>query len=126
MNIETNGIGGHVPSILRGALRARKLSASVYEKPTKQAKNPGILAAFEPSMQSGALWAHVSVIERVRTQMLQWNPMVSNQEDDYLDAAAKAIADEPVRIGRVVTPGNLDPMRGWRPTQGEYTVTVEI
>jgi hypothetical protein len=125
VNVETNGIGGHVPSILRGALRARKLSASVYERQSTKAKNPSILAAFEPNMQSGALWAHVSVIERVRTQMLQWNPQVSNQPDDYLDAAAKAIDDEPVRIGRVVAAGNLDPMRGWRPTQGEYTVTVE-
>lgn len=124
IRVETNGIGGHVPSILRGALKARGLQCGVLEEDAVTNKNKRILGAFEPVLTSGLLWAHVSVIEAVTPQMREWNPAVQQQPDDHLDSGAGAISSEPVRVGRIVLQPVEVARREWRPAGGvvEYEV----
>lgn len=126
IEVETNGIGGHAPAVLRGALKSRHLHCAVSEKHTTGNKNKRILSAFEPPMSGQYLWAHVDVIDTVWNQMKDWNPSVTDQPDDHLDSCAGAIASEPVRIGknlvRILTgSGRQD----WRPGTGVYEVEVE-
>lgn len=126
VDVETNGIGGHVPSILRGAIRRRGLPCSVREVASTGNKNKRILAALEPPLRSGYLWAHVSVLDVIEHQMRDWNPAISDQPDDYLDAGAGAIAAEPVRIGKVVANRDARERPCWRPIGGVFEVDFEI
>jgi hypothetical protein len=121
--VETNGIGGHVPSILRGALRRRNLPCGVTEKASTGNKNKRILNAFEPVLRSGYLHVHSSVLPVIEHQMRDWNPSVADQPDDYLDAAASAIVAEPVRIGKLIAPGKDREDYGW---QGGGVVEYEL
>lgn len=123
VEVETNGIGGHVPSILRGALRRRNLPCGVSEIASTGNKNKRILNAFEPVLRSGYLHVHSSVLAVIEHQMRDWNPAVSDQPDDYLDAAAGAIMSEPVRIGKRVAPGTARDHYGWQAGEGS---TVEV
>jgi hypothetical protein len=52
---------------------------------------------------------------------------VTEQPDDYLDAQAECLNDQPTRIGKGPKVGNPDPRQGhdWRPSAGVYEVTVE-
>jgi hypothetical protein len=126
VDCETNGVGAHVPNILRGAFKARGLRCAVLECPESRNKATKILGGLEPGLQSGTLWAHVSVIETVRTQMREWNPAITEQPDDYLDAAAGAILAEPCRIGKVVAGTSEQMRREWRPTSGVYEATLDF
>jgi len=125
--IETNGVGTNAPDLLRGALKARRIPAAAVGEHEVRNKNKAILGAFDGPLSSGLLWAHVSVMEVVEDQMRDWNPAVQQQPDDYLDAGAKAIADEPVRVGRV--PGTVGKQTrahrdDWRPAAGTHEMTV--
>lgn len=126
VDVETNGIGGHVPNILRGALKARRLRCHVHEVSTTGEKNRRILAGLEPGLQSGTLWAHVSVVEAVSTQMREWSPITTNQPDDYLDCAAGAILAEPVRVGKVVSQQSDEIRREWRPNSGVFDAPLDM
>lgn len=121
--VEVNGIGGHVPAILRGALKQRKLRCGVSEDDARSNKNQDILGVFEPALSAQYLWVHESVLDAVETQMREWNPGVKEQPDDYLDCAARAILAEPVRIGRQVA-GKQAPeeTEHWAQGAGEYEV----
>lgn len=123
--VETNGIGGHVPSILRGALKARGLTCGVTENPETKNKNKRILGAFEPAMKGAYLWAHVDVLDEIWDEMKDWNPSIQNQADDNLDSGAGCIEQEPVRIGKVIGKVDKQEFKDWRPTGGIYEVTVE-
>lgn len=122
--VETNGVGTHAPNLLKGALKARRLACGVKGMPTTGNKQAKILGAFEPPLSGGYLWAHVSVLEQVEAQMQQWNPAATNQADDFLDAAADAINDEPVRIGRKVGNPTATQTDDWRPSAGVYEVEI--
>lgn len=125
--VETNGIGGHVPSILREALRQQGITCGVTEQPSTGNKQRRILAAFEPAISSARLWVHRSVWKTVAAQFRGFDPSQTNQEDDYLDAAAGAIMAEPVRIGKPVGGRNV-PRAGrdnWMPASGTFDVTFE-
>ncbi|MFN7339711.1 MAG: phage terminase large subunit [Opitutia bacterium] len=130
IEVETNSIGGHVPSILRGAIKRRRLACGVGEDAVRSNKNADILAALEPPLTSGYLWAHVSVIDTIEHQMRDWNPAVTEQPDDYLDCAARAILAEPVRIGKVVgQKGGIPPgpsLQDWRPNGGVHEVELDL
>jgi len=124
--VETNGIGGHTPSILRGALKARKLHCSVSEVHTTGNKNRRILAAFEPPLSGQYLWAHVDVIDTVWDQMKDWNPTITDQPDDHLDSASGAMDDEPVRVGRGSAGTDGKRMDDWRPSGGVHDVELVV
>lgn len=126
--VETNGIGGHVPTIVREALRQRGLVCGVTAQASNTNKQRRILSAFEPAISSGRLWVHRSVWATVSGQFRGFNPAVTNQEDDYLDAAAGAIMAEPVRIGKPVggVKNLTAPTRdNWAPQSGVFDVKFE-
>lgn len=102
VDVETNGIGGTWPAILRSAFRQRRLQCAVRAVESRGNKNERILAALEPPLRARHLWAHVSVLDAVEAQMRDWNPALRVQADDHLDSGAGAIAAEPVRIGSAV------------------------
>lgn len=128
IEVETNGVGTHVPAILRGALRRRGLQCGVAERASTMNKQKRILAGLEPPLRSGYLWAHVSVLAIVEDQMRDWNPAFTDQADDYLDCAAGAILAEPVRIGQLVAPPkeSLRQFGDWRPGGGVCEVEMDF
>lgn len=130
VDVETNGIGGHVPAILRGALKRRRIACGVRDEPAKGNKNEAILSALEPPLRSGYLWAHVSVIAAIEQQMREWNPAVKEQPDDYLDCAARAILTEPARIGKkggeLSRKTNGQQPHDWRPNGGVHEVELDL
>lgn len=122
--IETNGPGGFVPAIARKHLK--RLGISVTDDFAKSNKNKDILDAFEGPLSSGFLWAHTSVDSGpAADQMLEFNPAITTQADDYLDAAARAIKATPVRIGRVFGNPNASAVKDWRPSAGVFEVELE-
>lgn len=129
VTVETNGIGKFAPSFLRMAFKQRGLSCGISEEPAVANKNKRILEAIEPVLTSGMLWAHTSVLDQIEGQMRDWNPEVADQPDDYLDAGAGALTDQPVRVGKLVAKvGNpTDRQRDdWRPSAGTHEVELEL
>jgi hypothetical protein len=126
VTVETNGIGGFAPAVLRAALKQRKIRCGVVEEHSTANKNKRILEAFEPLLLSrGMLWAHVDVLRGpFWQQMRDWNPATANQPDDLLDASAGAIAETPERfkgIGKAQDTGADD----WRPYAGTAEAVFE-
>lgn len=129
--LETNGIGGFAGSFLRMALKQRRLACGITEVQAVTNKNIRILEALEPPLNGGMLWAHTSVLDGpMWDQMKDWNPAVRNQPDDLLDAAAGALTDQPVRIGKLVAANSREPDQlgagGWRPSSGTHEVELEL
>lgn len=133
VTIETNGIGGFAPAFLKAAIKQSRLRCGVSEITSSANKNRRILEAFEGPLNSGQLWAHVSVLDGPTwDQMRDWNPAVPNQPDDHLDSGAGALVETPERIGRAVEAGSgvwnatAKGNDDWRPSAGEHEVELEI
>lgn len=129
VSVETNGIGGFAPAVLKAALKQAKVhDCGVSEITSSANKNKRILESIEAPLTSGTLWAHVSVLDGPAfTQMRDWNPAISEQPDDHLDSLAGAMNETPERIGRVSAGWN-QPTRGredWRPSAGVHEVELE-
>lgn len=135
VSVETNGIGGFAPAVLRAALKQRGITAcAVVEVDSRANKNKRILEAIEPLLLSrGMLWAHVDVLRDPESkepaplwvQMRDWNPGVQGQPDDLIDAVAGAITETPERFrgkGGISPPG---PDEDWRPTAGVFEVAFD-
>lgn len=127
VTIETNGVGTHAPNLLKAALKARRIRCGVEGRHNSANKNSKILGAFDAPLSSGYLWAHVSVLDAVEEQMRNWNPAVKEQPDDFLDAQAECLNDQPTRIGRGPKVENATPHErdDWRPSSGVFEVEVE-
>lgn len=125
--IETNGIGGFAPAVMKAALKQRKLTCGVAEEPSVANKNKRILEAFEPVMSANMLWAHVDVLEGpLWDQMKDFNPGTQNQADDYIDVSAAAITDTPERIRvHVKESSQVTASHDWRPSAGVHEVVFE-
>lgn len=126
VTIETNGIGGLAPGFMKMALKQRRLKCGVSTVDAVANKNVRILEALEPLLQSSMLWAHTDVLAGpLWDQAKDWNPAIRNQPDDFLDAGAGAVTDQPARIGQLS--GNVTPDRGddWRPTTGVYEAALD-
>lgn len=131
VSIETNGIGGFAPAVLKAALKQARLQCGVGEIHSTALKNKRILEGIEGPLNSGQLWAHTSVTSGPAfNQMRDWNPAIQNQPDDHLDSLSGAISETPERIGRAVDgEGWNAPGKGpddWRPSAGEHEVELEI
>lgn len=125
--VEVNGPGAFAPPILRKALAGT--GCGVSDDSSTENKNKRIVEAFEAPLAGGFLWAHVDVIEVVAEQMRDWKPTVKEQADDYLDAAAGAIKEQPMRIGKVIgkvidLPENSR-AGAWRENAGVFEVQFE-
>lgn len=124
--VETNGIGAFVPTVLKRALKQEELRCAVKEVVQSSNKNERILAGLESPLASGVLWAHVDVLDGpMWDQMKDWNPIIKNQPDDYLDSGAGAILQAPVRINHLVGKPTADSGKDWRQSAGVYDVTFE-
>ena len=128
ITVETNGIGKFAPTVLRAALKQRGIGAcGVKEIDSSAQKNKRILEAFEPLMLSRMLWAHVSVSQgQAFVEMREWNPAVTNQPDDHLDAGAGAITDQPERLSDSFRNRNADDREDWRPGHGVFEAELEL
>jgi hypothetical protein len=127
VSVETNGIGGFAPTVLRAALKQAKVyDCGISEIQSTANKNKRILEAWEDPLASGTVWAHTSVIDGpAYGQMRDWNPAVADQPDDHLDSGAGAISETPERIGRFVgwnPPGSE--RDDWRPATGIHEVEL--
>lgn len=133
VSVETNGIGGFSPAVLKGALKQRGLLCGVQEVHSTALKNKRILESLEPLLTTAdQLWAHVSVIDGpLYEQMRDWNPAVQEQPDDYLDATAGACAEQPERVGQAIAPPDQAGIPAqtaadsWRPSSGVHEVELE-
>lgn len=125
--LETNGAGTFAPQVLKAALKQAKLQCGVAGEPSTANKNRVILDAFEPVLSSGTLWAHESVLDGpTYDEMRDFNPAISDQPDDYIDAGARAITDTPERIGGrgLIAPESA--RDDWRPSAGVHDVELEF
>ena len=96
ITIETNGIGGGLPEIMRDCAIKRGKNIYVNRVSNNKAKSDRILGAIEPVLNTGRLHAHIRVQKTpLMAEMLGWSPLVTNSHDDGLDAIAGAIAQIP-------------------------------
>ena len=110
-------MGVHAPAFVRTCFKQRRIQCGVVEVQASVRKEIRILEALEPLMSSGMLWAHVDALNGpMWDQMRDWNPAATNQPDDYLDAGAGAVTDQPARIGQTVRIESASPADDWRPS----------
>jgi hypothetical protein len=127
VTVETNGIGGFAPAVLKACLKQRRLQCGVSEIHSTGNKNGRILEALEPLLLSGMLWAHVSVADGDATeQMRSWNPAVASQPDDHLDACAGAVTETPQRVGQMVGNPTATDRDDWRPSAGVFEAELHV
>lgn len=128
--IETNGIGGFAPTLLRQALKSRGLNCGVIEHHETRNKQIRILEALDAPLQSRFLWAHVSVADKdtcpAFDQMRDFNPEIKDQPDDYIDCLAGAILNTPIRIAKSVQKrtGKSISIGDWRPNTGQLKAKI--
>lgn len=105
IKVETNGIGNFLPQILLKHLSGTGIGVDgVF---TSQRKNDKIVEAFETPLYAGILHAHISVIEgKFYTQFRDFNYQNHQNKDDYIDAPASAIKEEPIRIAAFSATGD--------------------
>ena len=99
ITIETNGIGGGLPEIMRDCALRRGVHIYVQRVSNSHAKSDRILDAIEPVLGTGRLYAHVRVQQTpLMAEMLGWSPIAYSAHDDGLDAVAGAIAQTPIPV----------------------------
>lgn len=131
VSVETNGIGGFAPTVLRACLKQRKIyRCGVVEVNNTVNKNKRILESIEPLLLSrGMLWAHADVLSGpLAKQMRDWNPATQRQPDDLLDALAGAISETPERFKGVGEIGGAPAhvgMDDWRPGSGSFVASFQ-
>lgn len=119
--VETNGIGGFAPAVLRAALKQAGLRCAVVDETSVINKGRRILEAFEDVLSARMLWAHVDVMNGpLRDQMRDFVPTVKDQADDYVDVVAGAMLDNPDRFD--ITAGEAKASSDWRPSSGVHEV----
>ena len=99
ITIETNGIGGGLPEIMRDCAVRRGHNIVVNRVSNNRAKSDRILAAIEPVLSTGRLYAHMRVQKTpLMSEMIGWSPVGYMGHDDGLDAVAGAIAQIPIPV----------------------------
>ena len=99
ITVETNGIGIGVPEIMRDCAMRRGCNIYVNRVSNNRAKSDRILAAIEPVLSTGRLYAHMRVQKTpLMSEMIGWSPVGYAGHDDGLDAVAGAIAQTPIPV----------------------------
>lgn len=131
--IETNGVGTHVPSTLRSALKQRNIVCGVTEQHATKNKNIRIISAIESPLMSGYLYAHKSVLKDnagnesiIVKKFKAFDPSKANNKDDEMDSLAGAISAEPIRIGMNNHIATYDPNKNWMPNNRMGEVTIDF
>lgn len=125
VTVEVNGPGSFTGKLLRQALKG--LRCAVVEITVTSNKQQRILDGLEGPLTSSCLWAHTRVLDGpMYEQMQEFNPELTNQDDDFLDSGSGAILEQPVKIASVQ---HDNPVRGraedWRQTHGTYDIQTE-
>lgn len=99
VHVESNGVGGAFPDILRREVSKMNVPCSVRPFANSRNKDERILDAFDSILAARMLHVH----ERIRNtpfimEMQEWQPGRNGQRDDGLDAVAGALALSPVRL----------------------------
>jgi hypothetical protein len=106
LTIESNGLGGILPGLLREEMAKLGIPCSVQEKANTRPKDLRILDAFDPVLAARMLHVNAKIKDTPFIgEMLDWKPGLKNTKDDGLDAVACAIAQGPVRTQRFYTRG---------------------
>lgn len=96
ITIETNGIGIGVPEIMHDCAMRCGFSVYVNRVSHTKSKSDRILAAIEPVLSTGRLYAHARIQKTpLMSEMIGWSPVGYIGHDDGLDAVAGAIAQQP-------------------------------
>ncbi len=128
VTIETNGVGGLLPGLLRRELDGIGIAAAVIGKASSQAKDQRIIDAFDAVLAAGMLHAHRSVWDSpLIAEMREWRP-ASNCRDDGLDAVSGCLLSEPVRLPRRPSTGGEPPTRRdtWRTGSPAFKVRSDF
>lgn len=97
--IETNGIGGGLPEIMRDVANRRGTNIVIQRISNSRTKSDRILDAIEPVLTTGRLYMHTRIQSTpLLAEMLGWTPLGGVGHDDGLDAVAGAIAQMPIPI----------------------------
>lgn len=97
VNIETNGIGNFLPAMFRKAAAGKGLTCD--GKPTSMNKLQKIMESYDTPLSGGLLHAHKSVMDTpFRTQLRDFSAKNGRARDDFIDAVAMAIKNQPIRI----------------------------
>jgi hypothetical protein len=115
ITLETNGIGGFLPGLLRAELAKAGMAVSVIEVASWRNKDVRIVEAFDAPLADRQLHAHASVFETpFIAEMREWRPG-GKFRDDGLDAVSGCLLSEPVRLTRWAAPAILHARIPWRP-----------
>ena len=100
ITIETNGIGGGLPEILRTCATSRGMRIVVTPIQNSKPKSDRILSAIEPALSTGRLHSHIRIQHTpLLSEMLGWSPIGGGGiHDDGLDALAGAITNIPTPV----------------------------
>ena len=111
--VESNGIGGFLPSMLRSALVKINALTRVIRVSSTKPKAQRILDAFDAKLAARRIWVHQGVRDNTNfiMEMREWRPSggglyrgsSKGVKDDALDAVAGALAREPERFTHTCT-----------------------
>lgn len=114
VGLETNGIGGFLPKMLREEIVRARCGCSMRAIHSTEKKSARILRAFDVMMAARMLHVHAEVMRtRFATEMRDWRPDARGDHDDGLDAVAGALSMEPMRLPPMEMP-NVAARPGWQ------------
>jgi hypothetical protein len=128
VRVEDNGLGQHLPGLLRQEIRTLGFRVTVVAATSVRTKDSRILGAFDALLAAGQLSAHRSVWRSpFIAEMREWRPR-GKTRDDALDAVAGCLLAEPVRLPRRAPAFVADPTPkpDWRPGAGQYMAKTEF
>lgn len=125
VSIETNGLGGFLPSILRLVLSNAHVPCSVLDVTSRKAKEVRIMEAFDVVLASQMLHVHRDVMRTpFATELREWRPGSGKGHDDCLDAVAGAISVQPARLGSAPVVGRPSWRKNTRAVQARTDFNI--
>jgi phage terminase large subunit-like protein len=102
VKVEINGIGAYLPQLLLKALDGTGVGVDgIY---TSKNKNTKIIEALETPIYARIVHMHKQVADSpFSNQVRDFDPGTNKNKDDYVDAVASAISEEPIRIAAGLT-----------------------
>ncbi|MDP5239934.1 phage terminase large subunit [Uliginosibacterium sp. 31-16] len=128
VTIEDNGVGAFLPALLRKS--AADSGIAVVGRHSSIAKVKKIIEGIEVRLSAQVIHCHSSVMSSpFFVQLRDFNPKLhvtqgsAATKDDYIDAVATAILNEPIRITKGVSSGKRN--MNWTGTAGEHEMALD-